>query len=706
MPKSKIYTVGGTVQATGGLYIKRKADAELLDLCREGNFAYVLTTRQVGKSSLIIRTANELANDGIKSVAFELNLVGDHVDRDQWYLGLITEINKKLGLKCNVFDWWDSHSRLSAVQRFSYYFSEVVLNEIKGKVVIFIDEIELTINLSFASDFFAAIRSMYNERANNANLQRLSFVLVGTTTPTELISDPKRTPFNIGKRVDLTDFTFEEALPLSTGLDESTQRSTEVLRWVLEWTGGHPYLTQKICLMLSKAKTIIREDVTNTIQKAFFSETGKNDGNLLFVNDMILKRAANPRGLLRVYRAVLSGQNIKDDEKSVDISHLKLSGLVVVSKGILQVRNQIYRQAFNLNWIDEHFTQFSEIFKLAVSVVGSFLFIFLFSVFFRSILLGIALLWGVVALMYQREREKLVERLESLFSKPFLLQSDNNKKIPLYPKPVLDEVARGVISFLNRTDLAIISIKNWLEVQYFKRVSAGKAIFKQFRYLVLFLILLLFLYAAFNLIVSSLDVIGIQISGYFSGKEPLYIYNLLPFFLIAVSIWSIIRAKSQSDELLNTDSKNLSNSWERNVAVYILLSSVLDLIVEALLLQNRWKIPPTFRDMIFQARQLWDIVLLPINVPLASTLIRQVEIYEGIQSLFLLTAALVYGLIYLISKVIRVLFYTLLFSFDVVYRSILFLLFLLFYYIATPLESLTSIGLFSQRNRQGKNNVN
>ena len=55
MAKPGLYTVGGTVQAGGGIYISRQADQELLQLCRERVFAYVLTPRQMGKSSLMVR---------------------------------------------------------------------------------------------------------------------------------------------------------------------------------------------------------------------------------------------------------------------------------------------------------------------------------------------------------------------------------------------------------------------------------------------------------------------------------------------------------------------------------------------------------------------------------------------------------------------------------------------------------------------------
>ena len=50
MAKQTIYTIGGTVQAGGGIYIPRKADDELLGYCRAGEFAFILSSRQIGRN--------------------------------------------------------------------------------------------------------------------------------------------------------------------------------------------------------------------------------------------------------------------------------------------------------------------------------------------------------------------------------------------------------------------------------------------------------------------------------------------------------------------------------------------------------------------------------------------------------------------------------------------------------------------------------
>ena len=85
MTNETIYTVGGTVQAGGGIYIKRKADDELLELCRRGEFAFILSSRQVGKSSLMVRTAQQLDSEGIRSVIIDLSAIGVKISADEWY---------------------------------------------------------------------------------------------------------------------------------------------------------------------------------------------------------------------------------------------------------------------------------------------------------------------------------------------------------------------------------------------------------------------------------------------------------------------------------------------------------------------------------------------------------------------------------------------------------------------------------------------
>src|SRR5205085_6477025 len=131
----------------------------------------------------------------------------------------------------------------------------------KRRLVICIDEIDSVRSLPFSTDeFFAAIRECYNRRSVDAEYNRLTFCLLGVATPADLITDPRTTPFNIGRRIELTDFTEAEAAPLALGftyvLDgervfHQSAEAEALLKRVLYWTGGHPYLTQRLCSALA-----------------------------------------------------------------------------------------------------------------------------------------------------------------------------------------------------------------------------------------------------------------------------------------------------------------------------------------------------------------------------------------------------------------------------------------------------------------------
>src|SRR5207247_9872199 len=93
---------------------------------------------------------------------------------------------------------------------------EAVRPHCPGRLVIAIDEIDAVRSLPFSTDeFFAAIRDCYNRRSQDPEFARLTFCLLGVATPSDLIQDTRTTPFNIGHRIELTDFTPTEAAPLS-----------------------------------------------------------------------------------------------------------------------------------------------------------------------------------------------------------------------------------------------------------------------------------------------------------------------------------------------------------------------------------------------------------------------------------------------------------------------------------------------------------
>ncbi|HJZ45780.1 MAG TPA: AAA-like domain-containing protein, partial [Roseiflexaceae bacterium] len=354
-----MYTTGGTISADNPLYIKRRADDELLELCLAGEYAYILTARQLGKSSLILRTSIRLRETGVRAVVVDLQRLGKQaVSAPQWFLGLIREVARGLALDTNLLAWWQEHDTLGMAERMGAFFEKLVLTQISERVVIFIDEIDTTIGLTFADDFFVEIRALHEGRAQNPQLKRLSFVLIGTASPNDLINDAQRTPFNIGRRLNLNDFDLTEALLLAKGLSLPEQKARRVLEWVFRWTNGHPYLTQRLCRAIAERKQPRwnRNGVDMVVAETFFGDKSQ-DSNLDYVQKMLLQ-APNPPGtteLLITYQQICRGRRpVQDDAQSLIKSYLKLSGIVRLQRGALRVRHPIYQHVFDDRWIKEH----------------------------------------------------------------------------------------------------------------------------------------------------------------------------------------------------------------------------------------------------------------------------------------------------------------------------------------------------------------
>lgn len=348
---SSFYVVGGTLQRDAACYVPRRSDAELLAELRRAEFCYVLTSRQMGKSSLMVRTAVTLREEGVAVAVLDITAVGRNLTPDQWYAGLLALVGQQLDLEEELEEFWQMHARLAPVQRWMQALRTVVLVRCPGQVTLFLDEIDAVRSLPFSTDeFFAAIRECYNRRTEDGEMSRLTFCLLGVATPADLIQDTRTTPFNIGKRIELFDFEPAEARILAQGL--GGVRSELLLRRVLYWTGGQPYLTQRLCAEAAAAGAATPAAIDRVCRELFLSSRARErDDNLLYVRERLLRSEVDRASLLDLYQRTLRRRHMRDDETNPLVSVLTLSGIVAASGGRLRVRNMIYRRVFDRSWV-------------------------------------------------------------------------------------------------------------------------------------------------------------------------------------------------------------------------------------------------------------------------------------------------------------------------------------------------------------------
>ncbi len=349
--------VGGTLNPRRHIYITRQdVEDEIHALLVRQEYCNILSSRQVGKSSLMVQLALRLRADGIRVATVDVagDLGTPDVD-EKWILGFLGKVARGLRLSIDVREWWASQSEATVNQRFLEFFrTQLIADDDDSPVVIFVDEIDHTLKLAYTDDFFTAIRSMYNQRATEPVFERIAFCLVGVASPNELIKSRRTTTYNVGRTCALRDFdpAKDDLGPLVAYLTERSAAPDRLLEEILRWTAGHPYLTVLLCHACHEQQFSDVGKLSNYVEHAY-SGFGKVRSDVHFqqITRFLGERLTDQFAALDVYDQVLRQGDVTDESTPTHIE-LKLSGIVKQDRaGNLTVRNRIYERVFNREWV-------------------------------------------------------------------------------------------------------------------------------------------------------------------------------------------------------------------------------------------------------------------------------------------------------------------------------------------------------------------
>ncbi|MCZ8357364.1 MAG: AAA-like domain-containing protein [Microcystis sp. LE19-388.1G] len=357
-------TIGGPIKADNVFYVKRDVDDYLFSQLKLKKLCYILESRQTGKTSLLFRTRDRLSRDGIKNVRISLAGLGTATAvEDKWYNDHMDIINEEFNLGLDLGQWIKKHEHLQSLRIFDKFIQDILLGNIEQDIVIFIDEIDTLLSLRSrfsTNDYLAFIRNCYEKRNDEPAYNRLTFCLLGVASPNSLIADKNRTPFNVGTPITLspfpTDMNNQKSHDTMKPLLDYVQL-TDVLEKILHWTGGQPFLTQKLCNLWveqhKESKSIIIKNVDEIVESMIKNwEADDNPTHFGTIRDRLLDNDVKAFDRLKLYEEILENRQI-DYNNSREQIELRLSGLVLEDEGQLRLYNPIYKEIFNLNWVEQ-----------------------------------------------------------------------------------------------------------------------------------------------------------------------------------------------------------------------------------------------------------------------------------------------------------------------------------------------------------------
>jgi hypothetical protein len=326
----------GTMVCESQFYVERSSDPLALEaIKRQGVTITIKGPRQMGKSSLLIRTADAAVAAGKRVAFLDFQLFDKATlnNADKFFCQFCSWLTDELEMADKVDEYWQMP--LGNSQRCTRYVGRYLLKDFGQPLVLAMDEVEGVFDSEFRSDFFGMLRSWHNSRATTPIWKQLDLALVTSTEPYQLIDNLNQSPFNVGVVIDLEDFTTQQVADLNQRHGSPLNFKEE--QQLIALLGGHPYLVRLALYWVASQRLTSSELFANAT--ADNGPFGNHLRNHLF---RLHNKTELVQGMLQVIH-----QNTCEDERV--FFRLRGAGLVRREGRVVMPRCQLYGEYFREN---------------------------------------------------------------------------------------------------------------------------------------------------------------------------------------------------------------------------------------------------------------------------------------------------------------------------------------------------------------------
>lgn len=238
---------GGAVPLDSTFYIVRTTDSAFeTAVARRDSIVLVKGARQMGKTSLLARGLKQARQSGARVVLTDLQKLtaGQMASAEALFLTLAEAIADQLELDIAPEVAWNRERGWNV--NFERFMRREVLGRLETPLVWGLDEVDRLFGCPFSAEVFGLFRAWHNERSLNPDgpWSRLTLAIAYATEAHLFITDLNQSPFNVGTRLALEDFTPTEVAELNRRY-QSPLRDMDALTRFCALVGGNPYLVRR-----------------------------------------------------------------------------------------------------------------------------------------------------------------------------------------------------------------------------------------------------------------------------------------------------------------------------------------------------------------------------------------------------------------------------------------------------------------------------
>ncbi len=303
----KLEQPGGAVPLKSQFYVVRPTDEEFqAAIARRDSIVLVKGARQMGKTSLLARGLQQARASGARVVLTDLQtLNATHLASvEAFFLALAETIAEQLDLDFDPAQHWKAQSGPS--MNFARFLRRAVLGQVSEHLLWGLDEVDRLFTCPFGSEVFGLFRSWHNARSLDpaAPWHRLTLAIAYATEAHLFITDVNQSPFNVGTRLALADFTPAQVAELNQRYG-APLRTPEELAHFVQLVGGQPYLVRHGLHELVASRLSFAE---------FAARVSRDEGMFGDHLRRMLMLLAQDAGLVETVRAILQNQPVTAQE--------------------------------------------------------------------------------------------------------------------------------------------------------------------------------------------------------------------------------------------------------------------------------------------------------------------------------------------------------------------------------------------------------